>query len=471
MTATTGPTRRVAPLLRLDRLADLDAADRHALLARSPVPDPEVRRTAASICRSVRAGGDRALADANALYGGGRPDPGVEVREISEALETVDRSVVAALERSIDSVRRYHLSQLPSDMWRETHPGVRIHRKWAPLRTVGIYVPGGKAAYPSSLVMTVVPARVAGVGEIAVASPCDEDGRIDPVLLAAAALLKVNRLYAMGGAQAVAALAYGTETITKVDKIVGPGNAWVTAAKLEVYGSCAVDLPAGPSEVLVIADRSADPRLVAIDLLCQAEHGPDSPAILVTTDEGLAWRVEKEIERFLPLLPRREILRTALADHGRILIAETVESAIDFANAYAAEHVSVLTVEPDRHADLVVNAGSIYVGRWSPESAGDYATGANHVLPTGGLARSHGPLCVEDFGSWRQVQTLSRAGLATIRPVIEGLASAEGLDAHRLAAAVRFEDEDEGFGKVEARSGTRRSAPMPDRNHYPREEA
>lgn len=442
MNTPTGAALPRSRILKVDRLADLDDRAHRDLVTRSAVPDPEVRRAAASICRAVRTGGDRALAEASAAFGGGRPDPRIDVGEISAALETVDRGVLAALEKAIDSVHRYHLPQLPFDTSHEVLTGVRIDRKWTPLRRVGIYVPGGKASYPSSLIMTVVPARVAGVGEIAVASPCDEEGRIDRTLLAAAALLEVDRFYAMGGAQAVATLAYGTETIAKVDKIVGPGNAWVTAAKLEVYGSCAVDLPAGPSEVLVIADREADARLVAIDLLCQAEHGPDSPAVLVTTDPDLAWKVEEAIHRFLPLLPRHAILRSALAEHGRILVADTIDEAIDFANAYAAEHVSILTAGAGRQAARVVNAGSVYVGRWSPESAGDYATGANHVLPTGGLAKAHGPLCVEDFGSWRQVQTLSRTGLATIRPVIEKLAAAEGLDAHRLAASIRFEEPD-----------------------------
>ena len=439
LAATTANTSR---LLRTDRLADLDPATRHALVSRSAVPDPEVRRGAASICRTIEVGGDRALADASAAYGGGRPDPRVGDDEISAALEALEPAVRGAIKAAIRNVRRYHLPQVLTDTRLETRPGVLIERRWTPLRKVGVYIPGGKASYPSSLIMTVVPARVAGVREVAVASPCDTEGRIDPTLLAAAAILDVDRFYAMGGAQAVAALAYGTETITKVDKIVGPGNAWVTAAKLHVYGSCAIDLPAGPSEVLVIADHSADAHLVAIDLLCQAEHGPDSPAVLVTTDPDLAQDVEEAIERFLTMLPRRAILRTALASHGRVLVAATIDEAIDFANAYAAEHVSVLTENPSGHAARVVNAGSIYVGRWSPESAGDYATGANHVLPTGGLARAHGPLGVEEFGSWRQVQTLSRTGLATILPVIEQLASVEGLDAHRMAASLRFEDRD-----------------------------
>jgi histidinol dehydrogenase len=341
--------------------------------------------------------------------------------------------------RAIDAVRRHHETQKPTAGFHETAPGVRIDRLWSPLRRVGAYVPGGKAGYPSSLVMTVVPGQVAGVTEIAVATPCDGNGRIDSTLLAAAGLLGVDELYAMGGAQAIAALAYGTESIPSVDKIVGPGNAWVTAAKLEVFGDCAIDLPAGPSEVLVVADHTADPRLVAIDLLCQAEHGPDSPAVLVTTDPGLVTGVETEIAGLLPLLPRRDILKAALADHGWILIADTIHDAVGFANEYAAEHVSVLTAGAPETAAGVVNAGSVYVGRWSPESAGDYATGANHVLPTGGLARSHGPLGVADFGSWRQVQTLTREGLATIRPVIEELAAAEGLDAHRMAASMRFD--------------------------------
>ena len=427
-------------LLRTRRLADLDPEARRRLTARSAAPDQKIRRGAAEICRAVEEGGDRALREAALAYGGGRADPRVTPREMTAAAEDTGGAVRRALEAAIDAVRRHHLAQLPSDHSHETRPGVRIDRRWTPLRRVGAYIPGGKASYPSSLVMTVVPAQAAGVEEIAVASPCGEDGRLDPTLLTAAVLLGVDEIYAMGGAQAVAAFAYGTETVPRVDKIVGPGNAWVTAAKLEVYGACAVDLPAGPSEVLVLADRSADPRLAAADLLCQAEHGPDSPALLVTTDPGLAAGVEAEIARLLALLPRREILRAALDAYGEALLADSMEEAVAFANDYAPEHATVLTADPEETAERVVNAGSVYVGRWSPESAGDYATGANHVLPTGGLARSHGPLGVEDFGSWRQVQTLTREGLAAVRPVIEELAAAEGLDAHRLAASIRFED-------------------------------
>lgn len=431
----------VPPLLRTSSLGTLSPERRARLLRRSAVPDRKIRDRASEICRMVETGGDRALRRAGARYGGGRDDPRVPPRETEAALENLSPALRSALERAIGAVREYHAAHLPADSSSETRPGVRIDRLWTPLRRAGAYVPGGKAAYPSTLVMTVVPAQVAGVSEIAVASPCDEEGGMDRTLLAAAALLGVEELYAMGGAQAVAALAYGTETIPAVDKIVGPGNAWVTAAKLEVMGRCAIDVPAGPSEALVLADGSADARLTAIDLLCQAEHGPDSPAILVTTDPGLPARVEVEINRLLPELPRRDILRAALSEHGEALVADDMEEAVGFANGYASEHVTVLTADPQGIADRIVNAGSVYVGRWSPESAGDYATGGNHVLPTGGLARCCSPLGVEDFGSRRQVTTLTRDGLSALRPVIEELAAAEGLQAHGLAASLRFTDQ------------------------------
>jgi histidinol dehydrogenase len=291
--------------------------------------------------------------------------------------------------------------------------------------------------------MGVVPAQVAGVAEIAVVTAAAPDGSVSDVVLAAAALLGIDEVYIAGGAQAVAALAYGTESIPRVDKIVGPGNAWVTAAKLAIYGDCGVDLPAGPSEALILADGAADPRIVAADLLCQAEHGPDSPVVLVTTSASLAAAVQEEIDRLLPSLDRADILAKALGDHGLSVLAPDLDAAVGFAERYAAEHVSIHTDDARGVAGRITAAGSVFVGHWSPESAGDYATGANHVLPTGGLARSHGPLSVDDFGSWRQVQELTREGLASLRPTITALADAEGLSAHRLAVDIRFEDSGE----------------------------
>lgn len=428
--------------LRLLDLSLADAAVLEGVLRRSAVPDPEVRRAATDIVADVRLRGDAALVEASARFGGGLSDGALQVPQdrITTAWEHAGEELRTALEAAAGAIRRAHEPQRPADQPLQVMPGVRVDRRWHPLRRVGVYVPGGRAPYPSSLLMGVVPAQVAGVSEIAVTTPADHDGEVAPAILAAAAFLGVGEVYAVGGAQAVAALAYGTETVGRVEKIVGPGNAWVTAAKLAVYGDCAVDLPAGPSEALVLADESADARIVAADLLCQAEHGPDSPVLLVTTSPELGARVEIEIARLLPRLARSAILEKSLGDHGMVVLAPTHEAAIEFGNAYAPEHLSIHTTDAAGDADRLTAAGSVFVGHWSPESAGDYATGANHVLPTGGLAAAYGPLSVDDFGSWRQVQELTRDGLAAVRPTIATLAEAEGLTAHRLAADIRFED-------------------------------
>jgi len=288
--------------------------------------------------------------------------------------------------------------------------------------------------------MTVVPAQVAGVARIVVASPADRDGAIHPVLLGVAGLLGVETFIVAGGAQAVGALAYGLPRagVAPVDRIVGPGNAWVTAAKLEVSGEVGIDMAAGPSEGMVLADAGADPRLVAADLITQAEHGPDSPALLVTTDAGFAERVLRAVGVWLATASRGAILERALAEHGCVVLAPTLDAAIDFVNAYAPEHLSV-DVEPlEPTVSRLRNAGSLFVGRWAPESAGDYATGANHVLPTGGLARACGGLSVEAYGKYTQVQRVTEAGLASIRSSVATLADTEGLLAHRDAIESRF---------------------------------
>jgi len=431
--------------LRPVQLDELSADEIDRILRRSAVPDPEVRSGAAAICDDVRRRGDAAVSEAADRFGGGF------FRVSPEEMETAAASLPAELREALDSavanVQRFHRAQLPTTLTVTTVPGVEITRRWAPLRRVGAYVPGGKAAYPSTVIMTAVPAKIAGVKEVVVASPAAPDGSIDVTLLAACWLTGVDELWAMGGAQAIAALAYGTETLDPVDKIVGPGNAWVTAAKLAVFGATAIDLPAGPSEVLVLTDETSDPRLVAVDLLCQAEHGPDSPAILVTTDPTLPEKVEAEIDRLLPGLERSDILGKALADHGLSVIASDRDDAIAFTNRFASEHVTILTADAEADADRIEAAGSVYIGRWAPESAGDYATGANHVLPTGGLAMACGPLAVDDFGSWRQEQRLTREGLATITPTITRMATAEGLTAHRLAAEIRFDQPETGDSK------------------------
>jgi histidinol dehydrogenase len=434
--------------LRLERLdlRDPDAAilrARDALFRRGAVPDPAVREAARAILADVRARGAVAVREASARFGGGRPDGRLlltagELRAAADALAPAQRD---ALDVAIANVRRFAEAQRPSSVRTEILPGVELERRWLPLDRVGAYVPGGSAPYPSSLVMTVVPARVAGVAQVVVASPADSDGNVDPVLLGAAGLLGVDALLVAGGVQAVAAMAYGLpdEGLEPVDRIVGPGSAWVTAAKIEIAGEVGIDLPAGPSEGLVLADGGADPVTVAADLITQAEHGIDSPALLVTPDEALADAVEAEVRRRLATALRREILARSLADHGRVVLVPDVAAGIEFVNGYGPEHLSVDVADLEAAVAAIRNAGSIFVGRWSPEAAGDYASGANHVLPTGGLARSCGPLAVETFGKFNQVQRITREGLAALRPSIRTLAEVEGLLAHRDAVEVRFE--------------------------------
>ncbi len=427
--------------LRRIELAALDRRERASLLRRSAVPDREVRRIATEICDDVAERGDAAVGEYGERFGGGFRR--VSESELDAAVAEAGREIIDAIESAVQNVRAYHTAQLPVDLDFETAPGVTIRRRWTPMTRVGCYVPGGKAAYPSTVIMTVVPAKVAGAAEVVVCTPESPEGTLSTAMLAACRIAGADEVWAMGGAQGIAAMAYGTESVAPVEKIVGPGNSWVTAAKLAVYGVCAIDLPAGPSEVLVLADRTSEARLVAVDLLCQAEHGPDSPAVLVTTDPGLVDRVETELDRLLPKLDRAGILERALEDHGWAVVATDLADAITFANQYAGEHVSIATEHPEEVAKQVTAAGSVYIGRWAPESAGDYATGANHVLPTGGLAAACGPLSVEDFGSWRQEQHLTRDGLAGIADTITTLATAEGLTAHRLSAQIRFEPEEQ----------------------------
>jgi histidinol dehydrogenase len=418
-------------------------AERNRLFRRGAVPDPRTREAARAILADVRERGSVAVREASARFGGGRPD-GRLVLGPGELRAAVDRITPAqrqSLETAIANVRRFAETQRPTASTRTTIlPGVELERRWLPVDRAGAYVPGGSAPYPSSLVMTVVPARVAGVGSIVVASPADADGAVNDVLLAAAGLLGVDALLVAGGVQAIGALAFGLpdEDIEPVDLIVGPGSAWVTAAKVELVGDVAIDLPAGPSEGLVLADAAADPVTVAADLITQAEHGVDSPALLVTTSVSLANAVEAEVRRRLETAARRDILARALADHGRIVLVPDLDAAIAFVNGYAPEHLSVDVEDAEAAVARIRSAGSVFVGRWSPESAGDYASGANHVLPTGGLARGCGPLAVETFGRYSQVQRITQAGLSALRPAIRTLAEAEGLLAHRDAVEARF---------------------------------
>jgi len=445
---TATPTPQAAATFRFRRL-DLSSKDPatvetiRRLVRRGAVQDSTIRDGVHEILEDVRFRGSPAVHEAASRFGGGRDASlFVERAELAAAADRLPAPLRGALEQAVGNVRRFAETQRPSTARTTIAPGIEIERRWTPLARVGAYVPGGSAPYPSTLVMTVVPALVAGVRDIVVASPADRDGRLDETVLGTAGILGLKSLLVAGGAQAIGALAYGLPDVgfDSVDRIVGPGNAWVTAAKIEVSSVVGIDLPAGPSEGMVIADAAADPVLVAADLVTQAEHGPDSPAILVTPNAGLAAAVEVEVAALLPRLERRAILESALRDHGLIVLAPDLAQAIDFANDYAPEHLSVDVADAERAVERLTSAGSIFVGPWAPESAGDYATGANHVLPTGGLARSCGPLAVETFGRFSQVQRINREGLEGIAETIRVLATAEGLTAHRNAVDARLGD-------------------------------
>jgi histidinol dehydrogenase len=436
-----------APRLRRVILATASEAERRALTDRSSTATPDIRARAREIVDAVRTGGDAALRDANARFGGGLTKPAdapalrVPAEELATARDRLSPELRAGLEQMARNIEAFHAIEVPPPaQWVTTEPGVEVGRVWRGLDRVAAYVPGGTAAYPSSLLMSAIPARLAGVGQFVVASPAGAGGELSPALLGAAGLMEVDEFWVMGGAQAVGALAYGTESIRRVDKIVGPGNAWVTAAKLEVLDSCAIDMPAGPTEVMVVADDTADPVHVAADLLSQAEHGPDSPALLVTPSEALADAVEAELARQLPTLARRETLAGSLAAAGTVVITADVAEALAFADEYAPEHLSCVVEDLDAALGSLRHAGSLFLGPYAPESAGDYAAGSNHVLPTAGAGRAYSPLGVESFGRWMQVNRITREGLARILPAVAAVAEAEGLTAHRRAVEIRFEE-------------------------------
>ena len=419
------------------------AAEVRGLFRRGAVPDARVREGARAILASIKTGGDAAVREANGRFGGGRAGGSLLVSraEMESARDALTPLIRAGLEQMIANIRRFAETELPQTRTTVIVPGVEIERRWVPLASVGVYAPGGSAAYPSSLLMGVVPATVAGVERIVVASPADAEGRLNATLLGAAGLAGVDQFVVAGGAQAVGAMAYGLPDagIEAVDRIVGPGNSWVTAAKLEVFGECGIDLPAGPSEVMGVADATADPAHVASDLLSQAEHGPDSPALLVTWDAGLAAAVERELARQLETSARRAILERSLATGAVVVLAPSRGAALEFVNGYAPEHLSVVVDDVEEAVARLRNAGSLFVGPYAPESAGDYASGANHVLPTGGLARSCGALSTESYGKFIQVQRITRDGLASIRDSVEAISEAEGLIAHKRAVELRFE--------------------------------
>nr|WP_288900177.1 histidinol dehydrogenase [uncultured Blautia sp.] len=362
--------------------------------------------------------------------------------EIREAYETVDPALVDVIRKSLVNIRSYHEKQKQNSWFTSSEDGTMLGQKVTPLEKVGVYVPGGKAVYPSSVLMNIVPAKVAGVDRIIMTTPPGPDGKVNPSTLVAAKEAGADEIYKAGGAQAVAALAYGTESIPKVDKIVGPGNIFVALAKKAVYGHVSIDSIAGPSEILVLADDSANPRFVAADLLSQAEHDELASAILITTSRELAEKVSSEVDEFVKKLSRKDIIQKSLDQFGYILLAETMDQAVEAANAIASEHMEIVTRNPFEVMMKVRNAGAIFIGEYSSEPLGDYFAGPNHVLPTNGTAKFFSPLSVDDFIKKSSIVYYSRKALKKIHKDVEQFAASEQLTAHANSIAVRFEGEE-----------------------------
>ena len=363
----------------------------------------------------------------------------VSEEEINEALSSVEPEFLEILQRAAANIKKFHEKQKRNSFIINDEKGVIIGQKIIPVDRAGLYVPGGTAAYPSTVLMDSIPAKLAGVREVVIVTPPNAEGKINPVILAAASVAGVDRIFKVGGAQAIAALAYGTETIPKVDKIVGPGNAFVAEAKKQVFGKVSIDMIAGPSEILIVADSKTDPAYAAADLLSQAEHDKLASAVLVTDSEDLAEAVSAELERQIPLLERAEIARASIDDNGKIIVADTLEKAIEIANEIAPEHLELCVDEPFDYLDSIRHAGSIFMGRNCPEALGDYFAGPNHTLPTSGTAKFSSPLSVDDFVKKTQYTYYTKEALSKVAADVAFFANKEGLTAHARSAVIRTE--------------------------------
>ena len=403
-------------------------------------PTTRVDAAVADIIAEVKKRGDEALFAYTERFDGVKLSSlAVTAEEIDEALCSVEPEFLEILKRAARNIRRFHERQVRPSFILNDEDGVVIGQKVIPLDRAGLYVPGGTAAYPSTVLMDSIPAKIAGVREIVMVTPPGKDGRVNPAILAAASVAGVDRIYKVGGAQAIAALAYGTESIPRVDKIVGPGNAYVAEAKHQVYGTVAIDMIAGPSEILIVADSKSDPRVLAADMLSQAEHDRMASAVLVTDSADLAEAVRDELERQIPLLERAEIARASVDGNGKIIVADDLAEAIDVANEIAPEHLELMVDDPFDWLDKIRHAGSVFMGRNCPEALGDYFAGPNHTLPTGGTARFSSPLSVDDFVKKTQYTYYSESALARTAEDVALFARKEGLTGHAKSALIRGE--------------------------------
>lgn len=413
------------------------------LLKRSPNNYGEYEKTVSEILENVKTKGDSALFAYTEQFDKvsiSSENVQVTEEEVREAYEAVDSDLIEVIRKALVNIRSYHEKQKQNSWFTSAEDGTMLGQKVMPISRVGVYVPGGKAVYPSSVLMNIVPAKVAGVEEIVMTTPPGKDGKVNPATLVAAKEAGADIVYKVGGAQAIGALAYGTESIPKADKIVGPGNIFVALAKKAVYGHVSIDSIAGPSEILVLADESANPRYVAADLLSQAEHDELASAILITTSKDLAEKVSLEVDKFTEILSRKEIIRKSLDNFGYILLSDSMDEAIDAANAIASEHLEIVTQNPFEVMMKIKNAGAIFIGEYSCEPLGDYFAGPNHVLPTNGTAKFFSPLSVDDFVKKSSIVYYSKDALNKIHCDIEKFAAAEQLTAHANSIAVRFEE-------------------------------
>ncbi|MBE5865109.1 MAG: histidinol dehydrogenase [Lachnospiraceae bacterium] len=412
------------------------------LLKRSPNNYGQFESTVNEIIENVKTNGDAAVFEYTAKFDKfelNTDNIKVTRAEIEEAYSKMDADLVEVIKQSAENIRTFHMKQLRNSWFDAKEDGTILGMKITPIGKAGVYVPGGKAAYPSSVLMNVIPAKVAGVGEIIMTTPPGADGKVNPGTLVAADIAGVDTIYKVGGAQAIAAMAFGTQSIPKVDKITGPGNIFVALAKKAVYGYVSIDSIAGPSEILVLADETANPRYVAADLLSQAEHDELASAILITTSKELAEAVSKEVDSFTAVLSRKEIIQKSLDNYGYILVAENMQDAIDAVNEIASEHLEILTKNPFDIMTRIKNAGAIFLGEYASEPLGDYFAGPNHILPTNGTAKFFSPVNVDDFIKKTSIISYSREALEKVHKNIELFAESEGLTAHANSIKVRFE--------------------------------
>lgn len=412
------------------------------LLKRSPSSYGTYEQTVSEIVNNVKENGDKAVFEYTEKFDHFALNSGnirVTEEEIKEAYKEIPEDLIEVYRHSAANIRTFHEKQLRQSFIETRPDGSILGQRITPIEKAGVYVPGGKAAYPSSVLMNVVPAKVAGVPKIVMTTPCNKEGKVNAGTLVAADIAGVDEIYKVGGAQAIAALAFGTESVPKVDKITGPGNIFVALAKKAVYGHVSIDSVAGPSEILVLADETANPRYVAADLLSQAEHDELASAILITTSRELAEKVSKEVDGFTETLERREIILKSLSNYGYILVAENMEDAIAAANDIASEHLEILTKNPYETMTKIKNAGAIFMGEYSSEPLGDYFAGPNHILPTNGTARFFSPLSVDDFIKKTSLISFSKDALEKVHTEIEAFAKSEGLTAHANSIKVRFE--------------------------------